>query len=45
LDLLTLQQNNSYFSDIIWALTEGKVVASVNHIEIKNYILSTKSVK
>lgn len=45
MDLLAVKQNSTYFSDIIWALTEGKVVNSVNHLEIKNYILSTKAVK
>ncbi len=44
LDLLTLQKS-SYFSDIVWALTVGKPIAARNWIEIKNYILSTKSVK
>jgi hypothetical protein len=31
-DLLQMQQSRSYFSDVIWALTEGKVVTGVNHI-------------
>jgi hypothetical protein len=45
MNLLTMRPDNSYFSDILWALTEGKTVDSVNHLEIKRYILSTKSVK
>ncbi len=32
MDLLATTPSNSYFSDIIWALTEGKVVDSVNHL-------------
>lgn len=44
LDLLSLQ-HSSYFSDIVWALSEGKSIQTHNSQEMKNYILSTKSVK
>lgn len=44
MDLLSLQKS-TYFSDIVWALTEGKPIQTQNWVEIKNYILSTKSVK
>lgn len=44
LDLLTIQKS-AYFADIVWALTEGKQTQTHTLIEIKNYILSTKSVK
>ena len=44
LDLLSMQKS-VYFSDIMWALTEGKTIQTQNSKEIKKYILSTKSVK
>lgn len=44
MDLLTMQKS-SYFSDIMWALSEGKSVETQNSEDIKKYIMSTKSVK
>ena len=44
LDLLNLQKS-SYFSDVIWAITEGKPTSAQSPEHIKKYIMSTKSVK
>ena len=42
--MLSLQRP-SYFSDILWAVSEGKSIQTQTSQEMKNYILSTKSVK
>ena len=44
LDLLNLQKS-SYFSDILWAITEGKNISAQTSNSLKKYIMSTKSVK
>lgn len=43
-DMLS-RKTSSYFSDLVWAFSEGKEVEQLKAQELKKYVLSTNSVK